>query len=37
MALVLQLEPDLEEALTTEAHGRGLSLEQYVQSLRSNS
>lgn len=33
MALILHLKPDLEELLTAEAHARGLSLEQYVQSL----
>lgn len=33
MALVLQLSPDLEERLAAEATARGLSLEQYVQSL----
>ncbi len=33
MAIVLQLNPDLERTLAAEARSRGLSLEQYVQSL----
>jgi plasmid stability protein len=33
MAVVLQLKPDLEETLRTQAAARGLSLEEYVQSL----
>lgn len=33
MALVLQLDPNIEEALMAEARARGLSAEQYAQSL----
>ena len=33
MALILQLRPDLEETLSEQARARGLSLEEYVQSL----
>jgi hypothetical protein len=33
MALILQLPPNLEESLRTQARAEGLSLEQYVQAL----
>ena len=33
MALILQLPPDLEESLSEQARVRGISLEQYIQSL----
>ena len=33
MALILQLRPDLEESLTEQARARGLSVEQYIQTL----